>query len=168
MSATRLKDIQRFYEREGIAFTEDEGVRWKAGSVNTYQGRSGFLDFIMDVYQTMKSGGDVCVSSVNEDDFLKWEGDEAEAHMARMASIENLTFKILIKEGDDNTISKYAQYRTVPSEYFGDVPLYIYGDKTALIVFAKDDVEIFVIEHSAITQYFRDRFSAMWSSAKEV
>lgn len=171
-SAGSLKSLQQIedaLDRAGIAFLENDGVARKSGGVQTFHGRSGFLNFIMDVYETMKNGGDVYVSSVNEDDFLKWEGDEAEAHMARMASISGLRCRFLIEEGDTNIVaSHYATYRQVSKESFGDVPLYIYGEKTALIVFEDDDVEVFVIRHSEITRFFRKRFHEMWNTAKEV
>ena len=169
VSGTRLTDIQRFYEREGVEFTENDGVRWKTSGVDTYSGKLGFLEFIMDVYEAVKNGGEICVNNVNEADFLKWEGDEADAHMARMASIENLNFRILVEEGDLNVVGEgYAQYKGIPKEKFGGVPLYLYGDKAALIVFEPEDVQVFVIRHSAITQYFRDRFNVAWKQAKEI
>lgn len=167
-SLKSLRQIEEAFDRAGIAFLENDGVARKSGGVQTFRGRSGFLNFIMDVYDTMKSGGDVYVSNVNEDDFLKWEGDEAEAHMARMASISGLRCRFLIEEGDTNVVaSHYATYRQVPKESFGDIPLYIYGEKTALIVFKSDDVEVFVIKHSEITGFFRKRFHEVWNNAKE-
>lgn len=168
-SLKTLQQIEHAFDIAGIAFLENDGVARKSGGVQAFKGRSGFLNFIMDVYETMKSGGDVYVSNVNEDDFLKWEGDEAEAHMARMASISGLRCKFLIEEGDTNIVaSNYASYRAVPKENFGDIPLYIYGDKTALIVFEDDNVEVFAIKHSEITRYFRKRFLESWSAAKEI
>lgn len=168
-SLKTLQSIEGAFDRAGIAFHENDGVARKSGGVQTYRGRSGFLNFIMDIYDTMKTGGDVYVSNVNEDDFLKWEGDEAEAHMARMASISGLRCRFLIEEGDTNIVaSHYATYRQVGKESFGDVPLYIYGEKTALIVFEQDDVEVFVIKHLEITRFFRKRFHEMWSTAKEI
>jgi len=171
-SAGSLKTIQTIrssLDNAGIDLLENDGVARKSGGVHVLRGRSGFLDFIMDVYETMKNGGEIFVSNVDEDDFLKWEGDEAEAHMARMASIQNLKCRFLIEEGDTNIVaSHYAKYKQVPKEHFGDLPLYIYGSKTALIVFDEDDVEVFVINHTAITFYFRSRFLEMWKQAKEV
>lgn len=168
-SLKSLQQIQQAFDSAGIAFQENDGVARKSGGVQTFRGRSGFLDFIMDVYETVKFGGDVYVSNVNENDFLKWEGDEADAHMARMASIANLKCRFLIQEGDTNIIgSHYATYRYVKKENFDDIPLYIYGEKSALIVFKEDDVEVFVIRHAEITRYFRKRFQDLWNSSQEV
>lgn len=168
-SLNSLQQIEEALTIAGIEFLDNDGVARKSGGVESYKGRAGFLNFIMDVYATMKSGGDIYASNVNEDQFLKWEGDEAEAHMARMASISGLRCRFLIEDGDTNIVaSHYATYRMVGKESFGDIPLYIYGDKTALIVFEEDNVEVFVIKHSEITRYFRKRFHDIWNIAKEV
>ena len=135
VSVSRNSDIQRFYEREGIEFTNNDGVQWKSGGIITYKGRSGFLDFMDDVYETVKDGGNILVSNVDEKKFSEWAGDATQAHLERMSKIENLSFKILIKEGDNNMLAQYAEYACLPADIFGDMPLYLYGDKTAFIVF---------------------------------
>lgn len=168
-SLKSLQQIEAALDTAGIAFLDNDGVARKSGGVQTFTGRSGFLNFILDVYETVKFGGDVYVSNVNEDDFLKWEGDEADAHMARMASVSGLRCRFLIEEGDENIVaSHYASYRQVSKENFGDIPLYIYGDKTALIVFESENVDVFVIKHTEITRYFRKRFLEMWNASKEI
>ncbi len=168
-SLKSLQQIEDVLSQSGIDFLENDGVARKSGGVQTYKGRTGFLNFILDVYETMKQGGDICVSNVNEDDFLKWEGDEADAHMARMASISGLRCRFLIEEGDTNIVaSNYATYKYMSRESFGDIPLYIYGDKTALIVFEDDMVEVFVIKQSEVTRYFKKRFHEMWNAARDI
>lgn len=169
VSVSRNSDIQRFYEREGIAFTDNDGVKWKTGGVITYKGRSGFLDFMDDVYETVKFGGEICVNNVNEKDFIRWGADDVPRHLERMSSIKNLSSKILIEEGDKNFVrSSYIQYKYVSKERFGSIPLYIYGEKTSLIVFDEDSIEIYVINQSDVTKYFKDRFLFKWSEAKDV
>lgn len=166
VSGTRLTDIQRFYEREGVEFTADDGVKWNTGGVVALRGKSGFIEFIDDVYDTLKNGGEAFVNNVKEDWFLKWLGDYAYEHMGQMQRVSGLRFKILVVEGDENTVaSDYAEYRELPPNNFGDIPLYIYGDKTALIVFDDEDVNVFLIKHKAITNYFIKRFYLSWEQA---
>lgn len=169
VAISRMSDIQRFYEREGIEFTDNDGVARKSGGVETYKGHSGLCDFLDDVYGTLKDGGQSLVNNVDEGQFLKWLGGYADTHMERMKLISGLSFKILIEEGDRNTVaSSYAEYRALPRENFGDIPLYMYGDKAAFIVFDKDDVEVFVVKHIAITDYFKERFNKTWAIAREI
>lgn len=164
-----LLRLQAHFETQGIEFTDHEGVRKKSGSVRSFRGHEGFVDFVRDVYATVKNGGDIYVSNVNEDDFLKWEGSEAASHMQRMSSIPDLKMHILIEEGDTNFVaSDYAQYRWAKKENFSDIPLYIYGDKTAIINFSSHDVEVFLIDHAAITQYFRQNIIKAWKDAGEI
>ncbi len=170
ISMSRLIDIQKFYEREGIAFSENDGVAFKSSGVETYEGREQFLKFMDDVYYTAKrEGGLVCVNNVREQYFIKWMGDDINTHMERMAEISNLTFKILIEEGDDDILAtEYATYKMLSPDKFGTLPLYLYGNKTALMAFSETNVSVFVIQHKAVTEYFRSRFSDLWSNAKDI
>lgn len=164
-----LRTLRQILEDKGMLFLENDGVARKSNEIQSYKSRIGYLSFMEDVYNTMKSGGNMCVSNVNENDFLKWGGDDVQKHMERMASISGLRGQILIEEGDTNLVaSHYATYRATTKENFGDIPLYIYGDKTALISFQEDDVEVFVIKHVRITRYFRERFNEIWKTAKDV
>ena len=169
ISMSRNTEIQRFYEREGIAFTENDGVRWEKSEVVTFKGRSGFLDFMDDVFLTMKDGGEIFVNNVDEKEFIKWGASDVEQHVDRMSKVENLSSKILIEEGSPDIIkTSYIKYKYLSKEKFGEVPLYIYKNKTALMVFSENNVEIYVINQSEVTQFFKNRFIANWNEAKEV
>lgn len=169
VSVSRNAEIQRFYEREGIAFVENDGVTKRTGGVETYEGRSGFLDFMDDVFETVKGGGEVFVDNVDEAQFVKWGAEDVPKHIDRMNAVQNLHSRILVAEGTKDIVdTNYAEYRYVNRERFEEVPLYIYGDKTALIVFNADDVEIFVINHLAVTNFFRQRFMVKWNKAKKL
>lgn len=164
-----LSRLQGFFETQGVEFTDNEGVRKKSGAVRSFRGHEGFVDFVRDVYATIKNGGNIYVSNVKEDDFLRWEGAEAAPHMERMATVQNLRMHILIEEGDTNYVaSQYARYRWAKKENFSNIPLYIYGEKTAIINFSDKDVEVFLIEHAAITQYFRENIIKSWKEAEEI
>ena len=155
VSVSRNADIQRFYEREGIAFTENDGVKWNKNEIVITEGSKGFSDFLDDVY------------NVDESQFLKWGGDDVPRHVTRMESIDGICSKILVEEGCSNVVaSDYAEYREVSKDLFGSMPLYIYADKTALIVFDKEEIEIYVIDQAEVTKYFRDRFILKWNTAK--
>ena len=169
ISMSRLQEIQKFYERENIEFSENDGVSFKSSGVETYEGHDGFWSFMTNVYHEVQGGGDVFVSNVQEEYFEKWLGDNIPVHVERMAKIDNLNFKILVKEGDKNTAaSDYASYKMLNSEQFGTLPLYLYGNKAALMVFTEDTVTIFVIQHKAVAEYFKARFMSLWDDAKEL
>lgn len=167
--ASTLAKLQSFYEANGIEFLEHDGVRKKpAGIFREFRGAEGFKEFIYDVYETVKKGGgEICVTNVNEREFERWQGPYADDYLGKMAEVENLNFQILVEEGDDYfTASKYAEYRYLPSAYFGSVPTYIYGDKKAEILFEKDDVTVLVLKNQKSVEAQRKYFAVLWEKAQ--
>lgn len=164
-----LNAILAAFYRCGVEITAD-GVRYINRDIVRYEGQEGFNSFRRDLYQTMRNGGEILVSNVDERDFEKWDGGSkaAEMHFKKMRAIQNLSMKILVKEGDTNfAASSYAQYRWVSqSLYSKGVPLYIYGDKTAVMLFSPDHVKIFVITEPQVTESFKKQFMNIWDEAR--
>ncbi len=162
-----LSRLQSFFEMQGVEFTDNEGVRKKPSGIATYRGRDGFAEFIWDVYETVKkSGGEICVSNVDEALFTEKLGkDIDDAYMKKMGELKNFTFKILIKENDYNFIgSAYAEYKWLPQKLFFTVPFYVYGSKLAFL-FLSGNPTIHVIENSEIADAQRAQFNLLWEQA---
>lgn len=164
--------LQKYYEEQGLEFGEFNSVREKPfGSFRELSGFDGFQEFINDVYYTTKENPekDVVVSNVNEKLFTKWFGVHKSEYLNRMAALNSQTpfsFKILIENGDDYFLaSDYAEYRWLDKIHFGSVPFYIYGEKTALILFKDNDVNIYIIHNSDVSETFRKSFAALWKTA---
>lgn len=155
---------------ERIEFLPNGGIQPRQENVSILRGRPGFIDFIWDVYETVKAGaGEICVSNVDEEDFLFWLGeDEAQKYKDAMADLEkNFFFKCLIEEGDDYfAAGKYAEYRWVPKEEFANVPFYVYGDKLAILLFGKD-ASVYILDNAEIANAYRAQFNVLWGRAKQ-
>ncbi len=153
-----------------IDFLPNGGFQPKQETVKIYRGRSGFIDFFWNVYETVKAvGGDICVSNVNEQDFLFWLGeDEAQKYKDAMAALDrNFYFKTIIQEGDDYFAGgKYAEYRWIAKEEFSNVPFYVYGDKLAIILFDRE-VAVYVLENRNIANAYRGQFNILWERSKK-
>ena len=166
--ASRLKDIQDYYEGHGLDFTQDEGVKRKSSDVIVYKGHEGFTQFRSDVLAMAKKGSlDICVSNVDERNFSRWGGTEMNAqYREEMSKIDDVTCRIIVKKGDMNFVaSGFAEYRWADETDFGDIPFYIFGDKTAIIPFSENELHIFIIHHSLITKFYRQQFESNWSKA---
>lgn len=152
-----------------IEFTPTGGIQPKQETMHVLKGRSGFIEFIWDVHETIQNqGGEICVSNVDEKDFLFWLGEEeAQKYKDSMAQLEkNFFFKILIQEGDDYfAAGKYAEYRWVPKAEFSNVPFYVYGDKLAIILFDKE-VSVYILDNQNIANAYRQQFAVIWDRAK--
>lgn len=166
-----LEKIYRAFEISGIEFTDGDGVKNRNLKTLSYRGHKGFLDFMNLVYLTAKKdGGDICTSNIDEHVFEKRLGKIADkVHNDKMVSIrKNYNFRILIKEGDRNTIaSEYAEYRWLPTEYFHSVPFYTFGDYLAFLIFDKETL-VHVIENKEIASAQRTQFNFVWDQAKEI
>lgn len=166
-NSTSLNKIVKAFADNGIEFLDD-GVRLYTKPFKIYEGQEEFMDFMWDVYNTVKdTGGEIVVSNVDERDFIKYQGDGAQAYMDAMATVKDLRFRILIEENDYNFVgSEYAKYKWVSSDEFGEIPFYIYGNKKADIVFADGTVKVFVTNNKDIATHYRRTFDSQWKRAK--
>ena len=168
-NSNTLNTIIDVLQNAGIEFLENNGIRDRRDVIQRFEGSEGFRDFIYDVYGTVKNdGGHICVTNADEKQFEKWQGEYANDYLSKMGQVENIEMQIIVKEGDNyHTASDYAQYRYIPSQYFGGMPTYIYGDKVAEILFSENDVAIYVLGNKALADAKRKTFLALWDNAHE-
>ncbi|MDD3019410.1 MAG: helix-turn-helix transcriptional regulator [Alphaproteobacteria bacterium] len=161
--------IQKAFEDSGIEFLPDDGIRKKTGFINFYRGENGFSAFYDDIYETAKALNkplEFLVSNVDEQEFMKWGKEVFDPHSKRMNDLGNISYKILVQEGDTNFIaSAYAEYRWLPREFFSSVPFYVYGGKLAIILF-ETELTVMVLEYPTITDAYRKQFEAIWEVSK--
>lgn len=168
-NSSTIEKIQAAFDKADIEFLGNSGVRKRTGEIKILRGSAGFAQFIYDVYETIKvMGGEICVSNVDERNFDKWQGEHREDYLSKMSALrkeKNYSFKILIQEGDKHQVADYAQYRFVKPENFSSVPFYIYGNKSAIILF-EADVAVYIIENKEIADAQRKQFNLAWNAAK--
>jgi transcriptional regulator with XRE-family HTH domain len=165
--ASRSAEIQNFYERSGVEFIKNEGVRWKKSEVRKYEGKQGFFSFMLHVYETVtKYGGPYCVANVDERDWLRTLGEDVALELRQKTkALSKVEAQILVKEGDWNfTATDYAKYMWLPEDVMGEAPFYIYGDNLAFIQFAEnvEDTKVYVLEQSLFAKSFKKMFDAVW------
>jgi len=164
-SSRSLEALQQFYERHGLQFTDNDGIKIVYSDVSSYEGTSGFIAFMNDVVETMQEQpGTYCVSNVDENNWLKWLGvEEAVKLRDRINAIPGIHAHILVKEGDHTTFAPYAEYRALPADVFYDnTSYYVYADKFALIHFSANNVIIRVLHNRYFTESFKLMFYRFW------
>ncbi|MBU6234375.1 MAG: helix-turn-helix domain-containing protein [Alphaproteobacteria bacterium] len=166
-SGRSLELIKSFFERSGIRFTADNGIRYLEQDVICLEGSDGFRYFMEDVYETLsKKPGTYCVSNVDENNWVKWLGaEEARVLCDKIANIENIRAHILVKEGDNFTFAEHAEYRYLPGDLFYDnTSFYVYGDKLALIHFDPDNVTVRLLSNRYFSAGFKLMFYRFWDT----
>lgn len=173
VSVSRNTEIQRFYEREGIAFTDNDGVKWDKNEILVMEGSQGFSDFLDDVYQSIIDNGTVSnplkvfLSNVAHENWIRWMGPDLwKKHTSRMTDKKNLMdIRIIVKEGDFNFPAKeYSSYKWFSKEFFNEQSFYSYHDRLVFLKFSKDNVEIMMIKNFDFAKGYRDLFSIAWDN----
>ena len=171
ISVTRNDEIRKFYEREGIEFSENDGVRWNITQVIKYEGSSGIKEFFDDVYKEALEGCKINLFNGVPHLLTKWLGEEYyKMHAERMQKIdENIDFKIIVEETEANFIAgSFAEYRGFPREMFNDQTIYVYGDKIGFFKFEDDNVFISVFNSVELASSMRVLFGIAWDKVAKV
>lgn len=162
-----LKTIKGAFESNGIEFIEPDGIKRRSDDIRIFTGRSGYLDFFEDVYSTLAQnpGTEVFVNNVDERNFVKTHGDQADYHISRMNDLKDVKYKVLLKEGDNFfALNDMIEYKWLPKTHFSSVPFYSYGKKLAIILFDTEP-KIIVIDHVAVSEAYRVQFVSIWDNA---
>lgn len=166
-----LEKLRRTLESGGVEFLPNEGVSRASNKVIVLKGHEGFTEFRALVLNRAKQGPlEVCVSNVDERNFSKWGGEEMNnTYRKEIAKLGSVHFRIIIKEGDNNlTAAKFAEYRSVPEQEFGEVPFYIFDDNLVLIPFEENEMNLFIIKNGLLAKYYQKQFEVSWAKSKTV
>jgi hypothetical protein len=165
--------IRKALEDSGIEFTEQDGVRRRAESLQVLQGPEDFQEFYDIVFDHLKKyGGTVCVSGVDEKLFAKYQGEQNRLHVERMDKLtkerDDIQVMILIREGDTNfAASSYASYRWQSRQSFSPTAFYVFGDCLALISFQSENApKVILIRSAVFAEAYRRQFAEEWDRAK--
>lgn len=96
-----IEKIVRVFDEAGVEFTENQGVRFKQNDIEVFQGAERFHDFTEFVYEHMRtSGGEICISAVDERLFLKYRKDPDlyRNRMKELVDSGKVTVRILATE----------------------------------------------------------------------
>lgn len=172
-NTSTLEKISTAFDTNDIEFIGETGVKKRTGEIKTLTGKTGFLTFMDEIYETAKAkGGTICLHNAQPENWYKWAGEETyKAHAERMREINN-EYKFLITTHDKATnliSSDFAEYRHIPDDIFNDQSIYSYGNKLAFIEFLEGDVVIRIIENEKFAEGFKGLFLVMWENvAKKI
>lgn len=161
-----LNKMIKAFERAGVEFTEDGGVRPRQDQIKILHGAEGMKALFDDVFEVVRTHPkpDLCMSNVDEVMFDRWLGTSNALLAQKAIGGKNYAPRALMKEnGGRVTYKSYAEYRVAAAECMADVSLYLYGDKAAFIEFSHENVKITVMDGPKVTKALRGMFEAVWS-----
>lgn len=162
------------FEKNGIQFTEDDGVKMRSDlfDVRTFEGneRDCILTYFRDVLDTLKrDGGYAGYGGVDESFFIDHYRQETFEFYQELTR-EKLKEKILICEGVSRRYGpkSTSEYRALPHELFGMISYSVYGNKYTLLLTGKKKSRWISIEHKGVAEVHRQIFETHWKMGKYV
>jgi DNA-binding XRE family transcriptional regulator len=170
-----MHEIVRAFDARGVEFLGNHGVQIKQHSVYELKGSEGFKKLMDEIYlaacdpSATNGNKQICVSNVDDRLFMEHLGDYMLFHAKRMNDLKNVQVRVLVREQDDFKIpgGKYLDYRWSPKQDAANVPLYVFGDKLAILIFdGVQELVIIVIASPALAKVYREQFSMLWQISK--
>lgn len=134
--------------------------------VETFEGVNCIVNVLDDVYETLEeTGGEVFISGIDERKFLEADREAITSHIKRLAEC-GVQERLLAREGDNFFFAgPQSIYRWVPENLFNPTPIYVYGDKIAMIVWGPPQ-QVIIIKNPALADAYRKQFLFIWEKAK--
>ena len=163
-----IQKIRSVLELRGIEFTTGSGVRKKDRIVETYEGEGANKKLVEDLYDTLqKTGGEILIAHLDEGDSIKNLELSWLAEQIRKRKEAGITHRLLVQTDDPNLIPPLDSYRCIPKEFFSPYPLYIYGNKLALVSW-EPSPRVVVVDDEHFAESARKLFNFIWKHAAEV
>jgi transcriptional regulator with XRE-family HTH domain len=167
-----VKAIRKALEHEGIEFLEENGVRERGEKFEfrTIEGQEILRKYYKDLLRTFATKqGEILYMGIDNDRMFHADPLKLAAYKTFEQEIHKMgvTERLLFKEGDTNFMSDVNVYRWVPKDLFTEIPVTIYGENVAIILWGPPS-RMLIIRNKAIADTFRRQFEAMWALAKAV
>jgi transcriptional regulator with XRE-family HTH domain len=173
--ADSLNSIQKALEDEGVEFLEGNGVRLTGEllKIEKIEG-TDVIDLLEQFYSEFlktfhSKSGEILYIGIDNSRFQHLSKEKLQVYKKYEQEFikRGIDERLLFKEDDINFISERNNYRWVPKELFGEIPMAIYGDNISIILWGPPS-RMVIIRNAAIAETFRKQFDVTWSMGKEV
>jgi transcriptional regulator with XRE-family HTH domain len=162
-----LTRIFSIFDKYGVEFTEDEGVKVRKQATRTYSGKPGYRQLLDHIYETLKDGGRIRQFNFGYLRYLPYEENFVGDHLKRMNAIDNLDVKVLDVGRETEMPVSYCEYRYLENKFKNLAPWYLYGDYLVLSLFETGTKREYITVHSKIlTERYIGIFDTFWKLAE--
>jgi transcriptional regulator with XRE-family HTH domain len=167
-----LHAIRDALHREGVEFLERDGVRLAGEQleIEKIEGPDILTHLYDEWVKAFPSGNGEVLIQGKDNDRLQHNDLKPLQSYKRFESFaikNHIRERILFLQDDTHFLSTRNNYRWVPRHLFGEVPMAIYGNNVAIILWGPP-VRMIVIRNPGIAETFRNQFEAIWSLGSPV
>lgn len=161
-----LAKILALFDKHGVEFLPDEGMKIRKQEARTYSGKSGHRQLLDHIYETVKNGGVIRQFNFVDSNYASLKEAFFNEHVQRMREIKDLDAKVLEPSDEASTHEPYCEYRYLDKNFKEMAPWYLYGDYLVLSLFEKGGKFEFVTVHSKLlaARYLKE-FDIFWNLA---
>jgi len=119
------------------------------------------------IEELQKRGGEVLISGTQEKKFLEANKTALEQHLRRIREIK-CKERIFVEEGDyDFVEGEQTEYKWISKKYFSPAPIYVYGHKVCMLIWANPNYAI-IVENKHMAEGYRRQFNMLWKIARRI
>lgn len=162
-----LRAIQGAFEKGGVEFGENDGVRRNAERLEVvkFEGRGFFDQHLVDIINEVRdSESGILLNLSSEKDYADLNPDILDRYFEHLHR-HNITERCLVSRGDEYIIGKPSAYRWLKKEMFNHVFYAVYGDNVAFQIIGSPHRTI-IIRNPSVADMFRRQFEANWAMAE--
>ena len=162
-----LTKIFAIFDKHGIEFLPDEGLKIRKQEARFYSGKTGYRQFLDHVYETLRDGGAIRQFNFGDLRYLPYEESFVTEHIQRMSEVKSLDAKVLETGGETKNPVTYCSYRYLDKKFKEMAPWYLYGDYLVLSLFETGGKREFVTIHSKLlAERYLKEFDIFWDMAE--
>lgn len=165
--AKTLAEILRVFEENGIELIGAKGVAYRDDEIVTIKGDTAFFRVLDDVMATLRGDAKPEALFACVDDSVSPPVVIENYRRLRQAGI---AMRSLVKEGNSCLMGKLNEYRYLPSKYFHNNAIVIYGDKFATMVLdaaTGADAAAVIIHNPHVAAAQRNLFNLIWTQSQK-
>ncbi|MDD2325699.1 MAG: helix-turn-helix transcriptional regulator [Alphaproteobacteria bacterium] len=161
-----LTRILAAFDKHGVEFLEDEGVKIRKQNMRIYSGKAGYRQLLDHIYETLKDGGRIRQFNFGDERYLPYADNFVSEHIQRMGGIENLDARVLALKGEVTAPLDYCEYRTLDKSYAVMAPYYIYDDCIIMSLNDSSHKKEFMSIHSKfLVEKYAQEFDLFWAKS---
>lgn len=155
------------FEDANVEFIYPDGVRIKNNAIEVIEGDDSYLQLLDLVYYTLKGKNEELLISYADNSL----SPQAVIENQRRLRKAGIRMRWLVEEGNTYILFPKENYRWLPSKYFHNNVVQIFGNKVALGA-TKDKTssmptKIIIIESKTLSAALRNAFNFMWDNCRQ-
>lgn len=128
-------------------------------------GSESLQDLWSDILSVLRNKGDcMYLSGIRERTFLAYDKAGLMEYIGELKR-RGIGQRLLISEEDSVVLpGEHLEYRQIPRKHFNPTPMYIYGDRVALVLWKP--LQVTILKNQTIADAFLKQFDFIWKHAQ--